>query len=683
VLYEMATGQQAFSGATSAAIFGDLLYKAPVSPVQLNAELPAELERIINKTLEKDRDLRYQSAAELRTDLKRLKRDTESGRAAAVAPAVPVGADLRVRPREGAHMGAPLRWAAIALAAAVVIAGAILAYWLTRPLPPPKITRTVQLTNNGRDKEGPLLTDGPRLYFKEAGLVQVSTTGGETVPVSTPFQFQWQMDVSPDGSELLVATQTLEETEVPLWILPVLGGAPRRAGDVLVNLVGKRASAAWSLGGQKIVYARGKDLYVVKADGADPHKLLTLNGTPDFPRWSRDGKRLRFTLHAPQGQAAAIWEVGADGSNLQQFLPGWNNPPDECCGVWTADGKYFIFQGTHDNEYGLWAVREEIRLFQKASHQPVLLASGPVNFYSPAPSRDGKRLFALGTQARGELMRYDAKSRQFTPYLGGISASEAAFRRDGEWACYVAFPEGTLWRSKLDGSQKLQLTVPPMVALLPRWSPDGKRVAFMGGMPGKPWKIYIVSADGGTPRQLITDERNEADPQWSPDGNRILFGRLPAALAPETGQTKALHLFDLTTNQVSTLPGSEGLFSPRWSPDGRYVATTDIDMHKLILLDFMTRQWSELAVFHDSLSWPNWSRDGTWIQVGGSLAGGDYGIYRVRLSDRKVERVVSGKEVGRISGTVGGWLGLAPDDSLLVMRDHRTTEVYALEWEAP
>lgn len=280
-------------------------------------------------------------------------------------------------------------------------------------------------------------------------------------------------------------------------------------------------------------------------------------------------------------------------------------------------------------------------------------------------------------------MRYDAKSRQFTPYLGGISASEAAFSKDGEWACYVAFPEGTLWRSKLDGSQKLQLTVPPMMALLPRWSPDGKRVAFMGIMPGKAWKNYVVSADGGTPRQLIMDERNEADPQWAPDGNKILFGRLPAALAPETGQTKALHLFDLTTNQVSTLPGSEGVFSPRWSPDGRYVAATDIDMHKLILFDFMTRQWSELAVFHDSLSWPNWSRDGTWIQVGGSPGGGEYGIYRVRLSDRKVERVVSSKEIGPTSGILGGWWGLAPDDSLLLMRDHSTTEVYALEWEAP
>jgi len=299
VLYEMATGNQAFSGTTSAIIFHAILGEAPISPVQLNPELPSKLDEIINKALEKDRDMRCQTAAELRADLKRLKRDTESGRARVVGEhlygAPETKAAREGRPDEvGTGAGPPLprRWAAIALASAVVIAGAVLAYWLTRPLPPPKITRTVQLTNNGRGKGGPLLTDGPRLYFSEdigslPTLVQVSTAGGETVAVQTPFQGQnvIPMDVSPDGSEVLVGTQTANETEVPLWILPVLGGSPRRVGDVLVNPDGL---AAWSPDGDKIVYARGKELYVVKADGTDPHKLLTLNGTAAFPRWSPD-----------------------------------------------------------------------------------------------------------------------------------------------------------------------------------------------------------------------------------------------------------------------------------------------------------------------------------------------------------------------------------------------------------
>jgi dipeptidyl aminopeptidase/acylaminoacyl peptidase len=195
----------------------------------------------------------------------------------------------------------------------------------------------VQLTNNGRKKGGPLLTDGPRLYFKEdiggqSTLVQVAATGGETVPVPTPFQGQEviPMDVSPGGSELLVGTRTAGEAEVSLCILPILGGSPRRVGDVLVGLVG---SAAWSPDGQKIVCARGKNLYVVNSDGTDSRKLLALNGWPGDVRWSLDGKGLRFGLAAPHGQAVAIWEVAADGSNLHQLLPGWNNPPSEWGGV--------------------------------------------------------------------------------------------------------------------------------------------------------------------------------------------------------------------------------------------------------------------------------------------------------------------------------------------------------------
>jgi Tol biopolymer transport system component len=205
----------------------------------------------------------------------------------------------------------------------------------------------------------------------------------------------------------------------------------------------------------------------------------------------------------------------------------------------------------------------------------------------------------------------------------------------------------------------------------------------MGQMPGKTWKNYVVSADGGTPRQLIMDERNEADPLWSPDGNKILFGRWGTVWVPELGQTKALHLFDLKTSQITTIPGSEGLYSPRWSPDGRYVATLDFDSRKLILFDLTTHQQVELATFVGAVGYPNWSHDGTWIQVGGNPTGKEYGIYRIRLSDHKIERVVSGSEIGAIGGVTGDWNGLAPDDSLLVMRDHSTTEVYALEWEAP
>lgn len=281
-------------------------------------------------------------------------------------------------------------------------------------------------------------------------------------------------------------------------------------------------------------------------------------------------------------------------------------------------------------------------------------------------------------------MRYDARSRQFAPYLGGISASQVAFSKDGAWACYSAYPEDSLWRSKADGSQKLQLTFPPMRILMPRWSPDGQRIAFMGQTPGAPWKNFVVPADGGTAKQLTRDARSEADPQWSLDGRKILFGRYAMTEDSEPEVTKGLHLLELETGQYTMLPNSNGVYSPRWSPDGRYVVALDLAMRKLILFDLSTSNRVELATFKGGVGFPNWSRDGASIVVWGNLNGDDEGIYRVRLGDHKVQSVLSSEELAKALGTVRSWgFGLTPDDSILLTRDHTMTEVYALDWEAP
>ena len=669
VLYEMATGQLPFRGDTSGMIFNAILERAPVPPVRINPEVPPKLEEIISKCLEKDRELRYQVASELRADLKRLKRDTDSGLSASTGTIAAIR-ELPLQKRR--------RWVAL-LAGTIAVAATILIYLFTRPLPPPRVLRTVQITSDGREKHRPLVADGARIYFSEdtgggSVLAQVSVTGGETVTIPTPLQNVYTLDISPTGSELLLGSQAGLETEYPLWVLPALGGSPHRLGDVVAH------AGAWSPDGQGIVYANGKDLYLAKSDGTDSRKLVTVGGSPDQIRWSPDGRLLRFTVFEPQSNSESLWEVKSDGTNLHPLLPRWSTPSSEHEGIWTPDAKYFLFThgaGAFDVTGNVWAIRERPSFFQRADSQPTQLTPGPMSTGATLPSKDGKRLFVIGWKPRGELVRYDSKSQQFVPYLSGISADGLAFSRDGAWVAYVTFPEGVLWRSRVDGSQRLQLSFPPVQAVLPRWSPDGKQIVFMAMSPGKPWKISLVSAGGGSSQPLLSGERNEVDPNWSPDGNSLVFGRAPWMEGGISG-TATIQLLDLRTHKLATLPGSEGLYSPRWSQNGRYMCALTADNSKLLLFDFKTQKWVELANMF--VSYPSWSGEGKYIYFDSSF-GDDPALFRVRISDHKLERLASLKGFRRPGPWY--WFGLAPDDSPLLVRNVGTGEIYALDWDAP
>ncbi len=207
VLYEMATGRQPFAGNTSAVIFNAILSQAPVSPVSLNPTLPPKLEEIINKALEKDRGLRYQSAGDMRADLQRLKRDTDSG-----------GAVAAISDRRAAVGTPPLqkrRRLAIALAGAVVIAAAVLAYWLTRPLAPPPELKERRLTANPSENPvylGAISPDGKYLaYSDQMGLHLKLIQTGEVLNIPQPegrapdFDNWWPNGWFPDGTKFIAA----------------------------------------------------------------------------------------------------------------------------------------------------------------------------------------------------------------------------------------------------------------------------------------------------------------------------------------------------------------------------------------------------------------------------------------------------------------------------------------------
>src|SRR4029077_2541608 len=253
VLYEMATGPLPFRAESSAEIFKAILDAAPVSAVRLNPAVPGELERIINKALEKDRNLRYQSAAEVRADLQRLKRDTDSGRSAATisgsAVATPAGFSAAAGTSSSSAVASQKTrlgwkiWAATGGGLALLVIAALI-YLQSRPLPPPKVSRYVPITHDGTPKYL-VGTDGARLYFggyTSAGplIAQLSISGGEAAPVAVPAPTMTLLAVSPDGATLLVADEVAQTaTHGPLWAVPVLGGSPRKLGDA------DGQSAAW------------------------------------------------------------------------------------------------------------------------------------------------------------------------------------------------------------------------------------------------------------------------------------------------------------------------------------------------------------------------------------------------------------------------------------------------------
>jgi Tol biopolymer transport system component/DNA-binding winged helix-turn-helix (wHTH) protein len=473
---------------------------------------------------------------------------------------------------------------------AVVAIGLTVAIWyMRRPLPPPRISDPVQINHDGypKDLAG---TDGSRLYLSLSfsgpqRIAQVAMAGGEIAPFPVPLPNPILHDVSQDGSSFLVGSE--ENGQQSLWDLQVPGGTVRRMANGVIQ------SAAWSTDGRSVVYStQANDIFMVKSDGTDLRKLVAAE---DHNRawagnfaWSPDGAIIRFN------RGYRLWEVSSDGSGLHQVLPDWRPSSKLFCGHWTPDGKFFLFLARDHPSSAvrqIWALDESRTSAPQTPSDPVQLTSGPIFWDRPIPGRDGKKIFASGFIRRGEMVRYHAPTRELKPWLGGISAEHLSYSPDGKSIVYVSYPEGILWRANPDGTNPIQLTGPPYYPLNPRWSPDGSRILFCSDQDqgGGDYRIYIVSSQGGTPQPILPDDRGpQIDPNWSPDGRKIIF----ASGVPYTPEV-VLRILDLASHQIVTLPGSQGISSPRWSPDSRFVAGIN-QSFGCSVFDFDSRRWSEL-----------------------------------------------------------------------------------------
>jgi Tol biopolymer transport system component len=231
-----------------------------------------------------------------------------------------------------------------------------------------------------------------------------------------------------------------------------------------------------------------------------------------------------------------------------------------------------------------------------------------------------------------------------------------------------------LWRSRIDGTEALQLTKEMVYAQLSSWSPDGRKIAFMGANPGKPWRIFIVDRNGGEPKEASRGEDAQGAPTWSPDGSKIAYGNV---LCSES-QSCWIRVIDLATGHEEKLPGSHDLRTARWSPDGKYIAALSPDTHQLMLFDVAKSHWRVLAenVTGDTI---NWAQDSKEVYAD-SPQGERPVIESFRISNGERKLVVGLSELEKVPGRMEFWFGLTPDGSSILVHLFTASEIYSIEW---
>jgi Tol biopolymer transport system component/DNA-binding winged helix-turn-helix (wHTH) protein len=559
----------------------------------------------------------------------------------------------------------------VAVLALLLAAGAgAFVVWLRSPLPPPQITGSTQLTWDGLAKDN-LRTDGKSLFFGERrggqySAFQIPLAGGSPTVLDSSIPGFLPGDISPDGSQLLFAPHKMSPLQATTRVMDLASASVRE----IPGIIGSR-SMAWAPG-NKVVFAQGPDLFIAGQDGSGRRKLLTAPGIISSAGFSPDGTRIRMSVVDELKFVGAIWEARADGTGLHEVLPGWHAIPQECCGTWTPDGHYYVFQSYQRGSSKIWILPDAQTSLRKTPPVPVLLTTDPLNFYSPAPSRDGKKLFVMAEQPRAELVRYESNSGQFLPFLSGISAGDVEASPDTHSYLFVRYPDQTLWRSRADGSEPLQLTNPALRVALPHWSPQGDRIAFSAQKQGQAWNIFLIPASGGAAEQITFGTVADLDPAWSPDGRTLAFGQAHTAI----------QLLNLENHTVTKLPGSDGLCCVRWSPNGRYLGAENNTWDQLLLYDFASQKWRVTVRGIGTLGYFAFTRDSKSLVFDTQEVQDPY-IYRLRMSDFTFAPIVSLKESMRFYGPFGAWSGIAPDGSPLFVRDISNPEIYALDWRLP
>jgi serine/threonine protein kinase/Tol biopolymer transport system component len=641
VLYEMLTGRRAFGGSTQGELVSAILRDQPPSIRTSNPALPPALDRLIGRCLAKAPYARWRSVDELQTAL------------------------IAQQPRR-------TKWVPLVVSLLVTVMTAVVLATLLWPSAGrmPRVTAIHRVTHDSTLKETPF-SDGTRVVyttwntgFDGNSAFQVPAAGGQPVPLKTPFKNPFLYDLLARSGEVLLS----DGQGSALYAMPLIGGQARPIGNIRAGFV------AASRDERRITFALEGRLMVASIDGSDVHQVTALSrGFVYMPRWSADGTRIRYTVVA-DGNDRSLWEVSVDGTGLRAIAPGFK----ACCGTWTANGRYYVFEAERDGDYGLWAIAAGAPAWWDRTPAPVKLTTGPMRYENAMESNDGRAVFALGTApTTGELAKYDKRSGLFVPIPGALAARDVDFSRDGLSMAYVDNADGTIWRSRADGSDRRQLTFPPLSTSLPRWSPDGKRIVYCARGVEGPSRLFVIDADGGQPKEIGRPEQDYDDPTWSADGTRVAVASFPI---PQSSGPSQIQIEDLKTSQTSVVPGSNGLFSSRWSPDGQSIVAIDRGSGQLMLYAFATGRWRDLIPNGHSFGWPSWTADSSFLLVQRGKE-----ILRIRAANGQTSVIASLENVRQVMLPDGqSWIGFSPDGTPLVLRESTSPrEVYSLsvDWQ--
>ena len=534
----------------------------------------------------------------------------------------------------------------------------------------PHLGRPVPVTASRRAKQAPFLTDGITGYFTEteAGryfLLRERLGDLHEKVMDLPVANPYVCGLSPDRRHLLLRSVPGEFDQLGPFYIADVGNSTVQPLGSLIGFDG-----AWSPSGNDIAISSEHDLLIVSRIGALTRTLARVSGSIWWPRWSPDGARIRFTENTPRNQARKLWDVRLKDGVLHQLFTDAQQITNPCCGSWTPDGKLFIFQTKFGDNTRLWVEREPYGWSWRVSKASPLVDG----FRSPTLDPLGQEVFARGLTPRVEAVSVDLATGKYAVVLPDESGA-LDFSPDYKFIAISTIPGSELILKQLETGDERRLVASPVQAVSPKWSPDGRRVAFSRRVPGQPWRVCLTDWETGAVAEIYPKGPNQIDPAWSSDSRFIVFGGIPTIPDPDP-TAHQIRIYDTRTGRLETLAHPAGAYEPAFSRNGTKIAAIEVDTQNLLICDFFSRTWRKVS--DRRLLYPIWSRDNRWIYCSLTSPQGT-SLVRVSLETSKYQQVLDVARIGTPS-SYGRWFGWLPDGSLMAIRDHSVNDFYMFRW---